>query len=339
MPKRLRNILIIVLIILILIGMGFALYFSQRIEMNPDGTVGNTAGNLNNDGLFCEYDGKVYFSNAADGGSLYSMDPDETNVKILKTLKVDNLLAGGRYLYYYQSGAARSTNDSGFSQLKGVKSFDRYDLKRNKSISLTRDEVDVAQLVNNFIYILTYNNDGILFYKMKIDKSEKTELANYVINPACAEDGVLYFNGTQNDHYLYSLNSETDVMNEVWGGNIWYPVKDGNYIYYLDVANNYRLCRYSLSANVIQVLTEDRVDCFNVGNGYIYYQKNSETEPQLKGMNLDGSGVFVVAEGNYTKINMTSRYVYFQAFGVDDITYHSTLGSSSYSQFLVYEEN
>ena len=41
--------------------------FSDYIPMNPEGTVGNTAGNLNNGGLFCEYDGKVYFSNVLCG--------------------------------------------------------------------------------------------------------------------------------------------------------------------------------------------------------------------------------------------------------------------------------
>ena len=55
--------------------------------MNPPGTVGNTAGNLYNSGLFCEYDGTVYFSNAADNGALYSMNVDETEVKKLNTLK------------------------------------------------------------------------------------------------------------------------------------------------------------------------------------------------------------------------------------------------------------
>ena len=33
---------------------------------------GSTAGNLYNGGLFCEYDGTVYFSNPSDGGKLYS---------------------------------------------------------------------------------------------------------------------------------------------------------------------------------------------------------------------------------------------------------------------------
>ena len=96
--------------------------------------------------------------------------------------------------------------------------------------------------------------------------------------------------------------------------------------------NNYRLCRYSLSRNEIEVLTNERIDCFNVGYGYVYYQVNGE-EACLKCMRDDGSDSWVIAEGNYTAINMTSQYVYFQMFGDDSSWYHSPLGSQSYSGF------
>ncbi len=52
----------------------------------------------------------------------------------------------------------------------------------------------------------------------------------------------------------------------------------------------------------------------NVGYGYVYYQVNGE-EACLKCMRDDGSDSRVIAEGNYTAINMTSQYVYFQTFG------------------------
>ena len=42
----------------------------EHIPANASGTVGNTAGNLNQIGLFCEHDGTVYFSNAYENGSL-----------------------------------------------------------------------------------------------------------------------------------------------------------------------------------------------------------------------------------------------------------------------------
>lgn len=329
MSKTLKTILIVTVGLVLLILLGVTLFFTGRVYMNPEGTVGNTAGNLNNDGLFCEYDGTVYFSNTAQGGVLCAMNPDESDVRRLNDLKVRNILAGGRYLYFFQTGAAE---DSGLVQLRGMITFNRCRLDGKRITALTNDVVVTGQLVNNYLYLLTSANSGPSFYKLKIDKSDLVLLADYNINPACAANGTIYYNGTTQDHYLYALNTANDVVSEVWRGNLWYPVLEGDYVYYLDVENNYRLCRYSRSRNEIEVLTEDRVDCFNLGSGYIYYQKNG-SEPQLRFMRMDGSDNTMLAEGNFTHINMTSRYVYFQTFGDDSTMYHSSIGSNVYNIF------
>lgn len=344
MNNKIKAILIIVPIILAIAALSVVTYFNQRVTMNPPGTVGNTAGNLNNAGLFCEYNGTVYFSNAQAGGSLFAMDPDERNVRRLNSLKVGNILAGGDYLYYFQQGGVQtgSTDTTNISNLLnahgGVHAFERCKLDGSNSTTMTPDVVVTGQLVDNYLYLLTTStSSGISFYKVKIDQSERVELADYEINPACAANGTIYYNGTQTNHFLYALNTASDISREVWRGNLWYPILEGDYIYYLDVPNNYRLCRYSISRGEIQVLTEDRVDCFNVGSGYIYYQKNSATQPQLKYMSISGGDTYVLAEGNYTHINMTSRYVYFQEFGDDTTMYHAYLGSSGYGEFVPAE--
>ena len=332
MSKQVKTTLIIISIVVVLAGLGVLTYFTTRIPMNPPGTVGNTAGNLNNGGLFCEYDGTVYFSVHKNGGGLLTMNPDESNVRRLTNQKAVNILAGGSYLYYFQTGAA-TTNESGLWQMQGVTSFNRCKLNGKDSTVMTTDTVVKGQLVNNYLYLLTVSNTAISFYKVRIDNTDRVDLADYDINPASAENGMIYYSGTETNHYLYTLNTANDATNEFWRGNVWYPIKQGDYVYYMDVANNYRLCRYSISQNGIEVLTQDRVDCFNVGNGYIYYQKNSATDPQLICMQLNGANPFTVAYGDYTNINMTSRYVYFQSFDDDDTIYHALLGSSSYSVF------
>lgn len=334
MKKTIRTTLTVIIILLLLI-VGGLVAFSQRIPPNPPGTVGNTAGNLNNDGRFCEHEGKVYFYNSFSGGGLFSMNSDESGLKRINTLEVRNILAGGKYLYYFHTGS--STVTTGFGHAFGMKSFVRSKTDGSHSESLTNDVIVTGQLVDNFLYLLTSGNSGPSFYKMGIDGTDEVPLADYVINPACAENGILYYNGTQGDHYIYGLDTASDTQYEVWKGNAWYPVKEGDYIYYLDVANNYRLCRYSLSQDVIEVLTDDRVDCFNLGSGFIYYQKNGAS-PQLKCMRTDGSSVTVVAEGNYTRINLTSQYAYFQEFGNDVTLYHSRLGSNIYDKFQAAED-
>ena len=99
--KNYAKIILSVIGVILLAGLGTVLVLSQRIVMNPDGTVGNTAGNLNNEGLFCEYDGTVYFYNSFDGGGLFAMNPDESNLRRINNMVVRNILAGGKYLYYF----------------------------------------------------------------------------------------------------------------------------------------------------------------------------------------------------------------------------------------------
>ena len=325
----------IICVALLCLAVGILLNFlGSQIPSNPAGTVGNSAGNINNAGLFCEHDGMVYFSNTYDNGGLYSMDLAEGSLHKINDVPVSNILAGGNYLYYFRSGAS---GEAGLGSIRSVNSFNRCKLDGSNTVSLTRSVIIKAQLVNDSLYYLTIGDATTEFYKMNTDKSDLTLLADYEINPACAVNGSIYYNGTQTDHYLYKLDTTTDVPSEVWQGNIWYPCIQGDYVYYLDVAENYRLCRYSLSQNIVEVLTNDRVDCFNVGNGYIYYQANSDT-PGLKCMREDGSNVQMIAEGYYTDINMTSQYVYFWEFGDETTMYHSPLGSSSYGEFTAAKE-
>lgn len=328
MKKSFTYILVIFAFIILAGGLMLLNYFDERVEPNPPGTVGNTAGNINNGGLFCEQNGMVYFSNPSDRNALYSMTVEEQNLTKIYSGNIVNILAAGDYLYFFQKEPNASSN---LGNLRVTHAFYRTLLNGKDVMNMTTDVVVSAQLVNDFLYLLTSTEDGPSFYKMGTDKSDKTVLASYAVNPACAKDGYIYYNGTGNNHSLYALNTQTDVQSELWSGNIWYPVLEGDYFYFLDVENDYRLCRFAYSQNVVEVLTQDRVECFNVGNGYIYYQCNSQTAPALKMMHTDGSNVTVLAEGNYTAIHMTSKYVYFKMFGNDDVWYHSPIGSDIYS--------
>lgn len=305
-------------------------YQTRQTTMNPIGTVGNTGGNLNNCGLFCEYNDTVYFANPLDGYSLYSMTVDEENITKLTSSEVCNILAAGDYIYYFQ----RSSLDDSMGNVRISHGFFRCDPDGSHPLTMTTDTVVLAQLVSNDLYFLVSKKSGPVFYKMKIDKTEKEELADYQVNPASARGVTIYYNGTVGNHFLCTLNTVTGETNELLQQNVWFPIANENYVYFMDLEHNYRLCRYAVDTGELEVLTEDRVDCYNVGNGYIYYQCNSPGEPALKMMRTDGSELTTLAVGHYTNINMTSKYVYFQEFSQAKSLYHSPLGSDSFSSMV-----
>ena len=94
--KKTKIILIIILLVLVVGGLSVFAYFKNKVPENPAGTVGNTAGNLYNDGLFCENEGKVYFSNAYDANTLYVMNPDETEIQKISTIGAVSINAANK---------------------------------------------------------------------------------------------------------------------------------------------------------------------------------------------------------------------------------------------------
>lgn len=332
MQKEKKNMLIIVITLAGLVLVCLLFTFLSRTRKISEDTIGNTAGNLNNKGLFCEYDGVVYFSNSNDNGTLYSMNPDETNVKKLSNSQVQYINASERYLVYYQSG---SVSESGIGTVVQGTGLYRSDLNGKSVAGLDNCVCTSMVLAGNYIYYQHYDNQTYTrLYKININKSEKEELSKDIINPNCVYNGTIYYNGTGDDHYLYGLDTSTDNSYTAWAGNIWNPIIIDNYVYYMDLDNHYGISRYNMTNNTVERLTNDRTDYFNVYGSMIYYQTCDADAPALKRMNTDGSGNETVMEGAYKNINITSNYVYFSAFDDETTVYHTpTFGSISVSLF------
>lgn len=333
MTAKQKNILAISITFVIIFALILVVLLSGHIALNDDSTVGNTPGNLNNGGYFCESGGRVYFANAYDGYSLYSMNSDETDVKKIHGGSSSYINAGGDYLYYVM---ANSGGGSDLGSVRGSYGIYRSKLNGKGSTGLDRCHVTAMQLCGNYLYYQKLDpKSSISLEKIKINKKDKqTVNPNAIINPNCYVDGTIYYNGTDQDHYLYALDTATDSSRVVWQGNIWNPVYQNGYVYFMDVENNYRLCRYSMYDDLVEVLTNDRIDMFNVYDNYIYYQVSSESAPALKRMFADGSSQELVREGVYQNINITSEYVYFNAFDEPVPVYKtSTYGAVNVTTF------
>ncbi len=259
MNKKTRTVIISVVVILAVISAFLITMLSQRIKMNEGYVTGNTAGNLNNNGLFCERNGVVYFSNLYDSGCLYSMSSNGTDLKKLTTSRVTSINADDHYIYYFLD-SFETGEGLGFSQR--TYGIYRSNLNGKKSQCLKRGNAITLQLCGNYLYYQNFDNsntNGTELFKIKIDKSEDKRITDYLVNPASCVDGIIYFNGMRENHYLYALNTANDSISTVWDGNVFNPVYHNGYFYYMDVSENYRLCRYSPAENVVEVLTNERI--------------------------------------------------------------------------------
>lgn len=333
MSNRFKNILAILITGVVFIILAALVLFTGHVRLNDESTVGNTAGNLNNKGYFCEHDGRVYFANAYDNYALYSMNPDETDVKRLRDGSASYICAGGDYLYY---SVENRGGGSELGSVRGAYGIYRSKLNGKNATGMDRCHVASMQLCGNYLYYTKLDTQtSVSLEKIKIDKKEKVTVnPEENINPASYVNGAIYYCGTNKDHYLHALNTANDSSSTVWQGSVWNPVYQNGYVYFMDVGNHYKLCRYSMSAGSEEVLTDERVDLFNVYGNYIYYQTVSKTAPALKRISIGGGEPETVREGTYQNINITSEYVYFNSFGEPTPVYKtSTYGPVNVTTF------
>lgn len=313
MKKKIITIVSIICVILIVSGLAFIKYLSDRVPENPSGTIGNSAGNLYNNGLFCENDGYVYFANAYDSSALYRMKPDESEMKKLAYTEVTSLNADGKYLYYYQGGSGSGAG-TGLGFVLSTTGVYRVNKKNPKDAEcLDRINGKYVLLADNDVYY-TCSGDQVSLNKVSIDGKTKETLLQLDILPVSVQNSTFYYLNNDKNSHLMALDLRTNTSRQVLAEDVYMPIIDGNIVYGIDIHDNYSLISLNINDGTKNRLDTGRVDMLNVTDTYIYYQTSGDT-PQLKRIRRDGSDMEVVAEGVHNNINATSQYIYFTKFG------------------------
>ncbi len=323
MNKRLIAIFAAIMVIAAVIGSVVLAKYLSQIPENPSDTIGNTSGNLNNRGLFCEHDGSIYFSNLTDHNYLYRMNSDCTGAELVAEVPVAYINAAGDYIYFYfdDPGGTKFMGVAGrmsgiFRIKKGEKDF----------VCLDKCTSGVLNLIGNTLYYEHYDNtDGMQLYHSSLDGKDKGLAVDEIINPACVVNGDIYY--CEQDSMKLKLYRPGDSSGRVYMDYAVYnPVVDGSDLYFMNMNDNYCLYRYSLSSGDLTKITNERVDTFNVYGSVIFYQRNRD--PALIRVNTDGTNATIVAVGNFENINCTSTYTFFSPFKENEIYITNTFGGN-----------
>lgn len=329
--KKAWPIIILLVIFFSFLGIAIARKLGDKTIYNTGYVNGNTAGNLYNAGLFCESNGTVFFSNPDDNGRLYAMDPSGSNLEKLSNDTVMYLNADNNYVYY-----VRDNTNGGSTSADGKPSFPYFSYNNNSLCRIDRDGKNCkildedpciyATLIGNYIYYLHYDEDtATTLYKVKIDGTDRKMVSkNYMFT--CSTDGqYFYTNGMQNDGNIYRFDTTNDTITSVYTCSSYKPiVMDGSNAYYLDVKKNNALVHLNLSVGTPTYLTTDSIDLYNVYGSTIFYQNYSGKNSALCMVRSDGSDKMVIAQGNFSCINVTSYYAYFTDYKTGQIYYTST---------------
>ncbi|MBE5846451.1 MAG: DUF5050 domain-containing protein [Lachnospiraceae bacterium] len=312
MKKIIQYVLAAVMILGIIGAIVYSKY-SQYVPENPPDTVGNSAGNLYNGGLFAESDKYVFFSNPYDHNALYRMLPNETEIMKLSKSQAYMLNAAGDLVFYYQSLAdANMDFTTAIFKTSGIY---RIDSEGNRADCIKRCNVPAMQMIGNRIYFQDYaTKTGTHLKSISVFGKDEKDIADTAINPSCMIGTTIYYQGTGNDHYLRTLNAESGFSAPIYPHNCYMPQNRGNYIYFIDVEQGYHISRFNLSDKSVEELVPEYCELYNLSDDYIYYQTGKTDSPALKRVPINGGEAEIVSPGVYQNINVTSKYVYFNAF-------------------------
>lgn len=337
MKKKIIKTLTLISLIVIMIFLAISSYLSTRTVYNTSEKLhGNTTGNLNNNGLFCEYDETIYFANPSDNGCLYAMNPDCTNIRRLSTDCVQSINVDENHIYYMRTKipVANAANI-----LQGhVYAVIRTNKKGTNARILYDSPAGVVNVCGNYIYYQHYSNsDAFSFYRMRIDGAENTCISKKGYFPASAYDGNIYFVNVEDDHNIYRYSPSSGISSLYMEANAYMVDMTGNYMYYIDLSSGYRLVRVNVATREKEYLTssmEGKCIHYNVYGDKIFYATEGSNSALYR-MNSDTSERTLLYEGNISSINCTSQYTFFMLFGSDMLLRVPTNGEPLVEQIVL----
>ena len=94
---------------------------------------------------------------------------------------------------------------------------------------------------------------------------------------------------------------------------------EGQYIYYIDMNDNYALMRYNTANRIKEKLIDGRCVHYNVYGTKVFAMIEGDDVHGIYRMNVDGSQKELIAQGDFNNISCTSQYTFFQYFN-DNVT-------------------
>lgn len=333
---KIKFIVLGAVVFLVFIGLMISYRNSTKIKRNSATAVGNTPGNLQSGGLFCENNGVIYFANPYDNNRLYSMRNDCSNIKKINEDSVSSINSRGSYIYYIKNNSKLVSNET---LLRGeIYGVVRCKLNGNQYETLHTSYSNDLSLTGNTLLFNSTRNSRTVTYTVDINGSKKNMLSESDYNNSSVYNGHLYYSRpteeSATDHAVYDLRLSDGSTLLYCDANTYLASVVDNVLYYIDLSNNYALTAVDLSTNTRKVLVKDRVVKYNVYKDVIYYQEESY-DHSLSRINKDGSNQIKIIDGDVATISCTSKYTFFQMADTHTLYRVETYGTPNVEKFII----
>ncbi len=244
----------------------------------------------------------IYYGNRSDNRRIYRVKFDGTGRAKVSDLRCYNMLAVGPWLYI-----AHYDSDIGQSLYRV-----RADGKRKEL--LARLETVAILPAGGRMFAQMANR--LFVFKTDLEEITAQGEKRTEMEFALIEDGWVYYASPEKALFKMRLdgsgNAQLLASEEVRRFNI-----DGNWLYYANCADQYKLYRVRLDGTGKEKVSDDRVDDFgiNLVNGGGYYTSNLY---QMMARNQDGSGDAYLAEERVADIGAGKEWLDKVRGGAED---------------------
>ena len=337
MNKNVKRIFALMVAIAVIGLLATVKMLSDNVDIVPSNspdTIGNTAGNLYNGGLFAEEDGIIYFSNPYDSRKLYSYDTSSGLCKKLAAGSASFINAAGGYIYYYSDSAS---SHAGLGYVRKGRGIYRLKTSKNENIMLADTTTDGMILTGDTLVYTAFTegakddgNADVGLYGLDTNGGDPALLLKGHPGVGSVNNGLLYYSCMQESGHLNSLNPLTGASTEISSLRMFLPDSDGSKIYFLDADDDYHLKAFSVADGSVSVIAAERCDTFNRYGNIIYYQTagRNSSDYALKRIFTDGTGMETVRNGVHKNISIAAGYVFFRDFQSDVPVYMTPLSGS-----------
>ena len=306
---------LIVFILILLVG-GFIAYMilTGRTYTSASGTVGNSAGNLYNGGLFCENAGRIYFSNPNDDYTLYSMSLDLKDFKKLYNDYARYINADENYVYYTRMN---NKKDSGSQSIFVFYSTGVYRVRKNGSglKMMSSDPCGSLLLYDNKLFYQSYKDNVVSLHKIGIDGKDDVKLFSDDTSVVSVLDDRLYYSGKLSDQNIHYMNMEGKVSVAI-EAKAYMPMATEDGIYYISTDNKYNLFLADFEDKERKRIVNHLVSWYNVtpDGRYVFYNCDEGDDSAVYMLDMETKEETVISEGNYKWLNIAGNYCFFFDF-------------------------
>lgn len=283
-----------IFVLFLLIASIFVNY--NNFAIGTEGAKDNVQANVMNLGYIARDGEWIYYSNIADGSSLYKSKLDGTGeVKLCDDIP-NYINVVGDWIYY--------------SNVK--ESFAIYKIKKDGTgrVRLNKESSFWVQVVDNWIYYGRAENTGQKIYRINTEGKKKTKVMKDLIYGFNVVGDWIYYSNESDEHKIYRIKTNGENKEKINEDQSFNINVVGNNIYYQNFSDGHKIYKVDINGKNRIKINNDNSEYMNISGDWIYYTNVTDNYKLYK-MKADGSNKTKLNDEVAGAINIIDGYIYY----------------------------